>query len=159
MGADGATRPDTGGPRVPVATAAAAWIADARRRLHPGGRLVCLDYADTTPALAARPWTDWVRAFADQDQVEDAFIDPGTRDVTVVVPHDQLPRPTHSSTQAEWLEAHGIAELVAAGRRHWDANAAQPDLAAIRMRSRVTESEALLDPAGLGSFWVGEWCA
>jgi len=25
------------------------------------------------------------------------------------------------------------------------------------MRSRVTEADALLDPAGLGAFWVGEW--
>ena len=159
VGPDGATRPDTGGPRVPVAAASAAWVADARRRLNPGGRLVCFDYADTTAALAARPWTDWVRAFADQEQVEDPFVLPGSRDVTVVVPHDQLPPPTRSSTQAEWLEAHGIADLVAAGRRHWEAHAAQPDLAAMRMRSRVTESEALLDPAGLGAFWVGEWDA
>ena len=34
-----------------------------------------------------------------------------------------------------------------------------PDLTAMRMRSRVNEAEALLDPAGLGAFWVGEWDA
>jgi len=27
----------------------------------------------------------------------------------------------------------------------------------VRMRSRVSEAEALLDPAGLGGFTVAEW--
>ncbi len=156
---DGTTHPGSGGPRIPVATAAAAWVADARRRLRPDGRLVCFDYADTTSALAARPWTDWVRAFAGHEPVEDPFAAPGTRDVTVVVPHDQLPRRAEASTQAAWLTAHGIAELVAEGRRHWEANAARPDLVAMRMRSRISEADALLDPDGLGAFWVGEWRA
>lgn len=156
---DGKTVPDTGGPRVPVAAAAAAWVLDARRRLRPGGRLVCLDYADTTPALAGRPWTDWVRAFADQQRVDDPFTGPGTRDITLVVPHDQLPTPAFATTQAEWLRVHGIDELVAEGRAYWTAHAAAPDVAALRMRSRVSEAEALLDPTGLGAFWVGEWRA
>ena len=37
--------------------------------------------------------------------------------------------------------------------------AARPDLEAMAMRSRVSESEALLDPAGLGGFTVAEWIA
>lgn len=159
VAADGTTRPDTGGARAPVAAAAAAWILDARRRLRPGGRLVCLDYADTTAALAARPWTDWVRAFAGHDRVEHPFAGPGSRDVTVVVPWDQLPAPTRTSDQASWLRQHGIDELAAEGAAHWQAHAAAPDLLAMRMRSRVREAEALLEPGGLGSFWVGEWHA
>lgn len=154
---DGTTVPDTGGPRVPVAAAAAAWVSDARTRLRPGGRLVCFDYADTTASLARRPWTDWVRAFADQQAVADPFVDPGSRDVTVVVPHDQLPPATTTSSQADWLRAHGIDELVAAGKQAWEAAAAAPDLTAMKMRSRAVEADALLDPAGLGAFWVGEW--
>lgn len=154
---DGATWPDTGGPRAPVAHAAAAWIGDARRRLRPGGRLVCLDYADTTAALAARPWTDWVRAFAGHELVQSPFADPGTRDVTVVVPWDQLPPPSRTWAQAQWLREHGIDDLVDEGIAHWEANAAAPDLLAMRMRSRIREAEALADPAGLGAFWVGEW--
>lgn len=154
---DGTTVPDTGGPRVPVAAAAAAWVSGARKRLRPGGRLVCFDYADTTAALARRPWTDWVRAFADQQAVADPFVDPGSRDVTVVVPHDQLPAPTTTSSQADWLGVHGIDELVAAGKQAWEVAAAAPDLTAMKMRSRAVEADALLDPAGLGAFWVGEW--
>lgn len=156
---DGSTHPDTGAPRRPTVAAASAWVADARARLRSGGRLVCLDYADTTTALERRPWTDWVRAFAGHERVDGPFADPGSRDVTVVVPHDQLPTPDRQSTQAHWLRTHGIDDLVAEGKRYWEAHAAAPDLAAIRMRSRVNEAEALLDPAGLGAFWVGEWDA
>ena len=154
---DGSTTPDAGGPRVPVAAAAASWIRAARRRLRGAGRLVCFDYADTTAALATRPWTEWVRGFADQQRVEDPFAEPGTRDITVVVPWDQLPTPASSSSQADWLERHGMAALVAAGREHWAAHASAPDVTAMRMRSRVSEAEALADPSGLGGFWVGEW--
>ncbi|MFP5322772.1 MAG: SAM-dependent methyltransferase [Acidimicrobiia bacterium] len=157
--ADGRTSPDTGGTRVPVAHRAAAWVADARRRLRRRGRLVCLDYADATAALAERPWTDWVRAFAGHERVDDPFAEPGTRDITVVVPWDQLPPPDETLDQATWLRRHGIDELVEEGKRHWAEHAAAPDLEAMRMRSRVSEAEALLDPAGLGAFTVGEWRA
>lgn len=159
VGDGGATAPDTGGTRIPVAAAAAAWVPAARRRLRPGGRLVCFDYADTTAALAARPWTDWVRAFAGQERLDDPFADPGTRDITVVVPWDQLPMPDRATTQAAWLREHGIEQLVAEGAAHWQAHAAAPDLTAMRMRSRLREADALLDPDGLGAFWVGEWRA
>lgn len=153
----GETTPHTGGPRRPTAVAAAAWIEDARSRLREHGRLVCFDYADTTDAMTQRPWSEWVRAFAGHEQLDAPFADPGSRDVTVVVPHDQLPPPSASTTQAEWLRAHGIDSLVDEGRRHWEAHAAAPDLTAMRMRSRINEADALLDPEGLGGFWVGEW--
>lgn len=159
VGDDGSTEPDAGGPRIPVMSAAVAWVGSARRRLRPGGRLICFDYADTTAALAARPWTDWVRAFAGQERVDAPFEEPGSRDVTVVVAHDQLPAPTTTATQADWLRHHGIDVLVDEGRAQWQANAAAPDLAAMRMRSRIVEADALLDPTGLGGFWVGEWTA
>jgi SAM-dependent MidA family methyltransferase len=155
----GATEPDCGGPRIPSAASAAAWVAGARRRLRPGGRLVCFDYADTTAALAARPWTDWVRAFAAHERVPAAFAEPGSRDITVVVPHDQLPAADRAAGQTAWLRRHGIDVLVAEGRQRWQAGAATGDLEALRMRSRVTEADALVDPSGLGGFWVGEWDA
>jgi SAM-dependent MidA family methyltransferase len=156
---DGTTTPDGGGRRIPVVDRAAGWVRDARRRLRPGGCLVCFDYADTTAELASRPWTDWVRAFAAHERIDRPFAAPGATDITVVVPHDQLTPPTTSTTQAAWLRRHGIDDLVEEGRARWAANAASPDVAALRMRSRVTEAEALLDPAGLGGFWVGEWAS
>ena len=154
---DGTGWPDDADRCVPTAVAAAAWVGAARRRLRPHGRLICFDYADTTGALATRPWTDWVRAFAGHERVPEPFADPGSRDITVVVPYDQLPPAAQTEPQAEWLRRHGIEGLVAEGREHWAAHAAAPDVAALRMRSRVAEAEALLDPGGLGGFWVGEW--
>ena len=53
-------------------------------------------------------------------------------------------------SQAQWLQLHGIDELVDEGKRYWKTHAARPDLAAIKMRSRVSEAEALLDADGLG---------
>ncbi|MDZ7674417.1 MAG: SAM-dependent methyltransferase [Acidimicrobiales bacterium] len=153
----GATRPDAGGARIPTVPVATAWVLAARRRLRPGGRLVCIDYTATTAAMASRPWTDWIRAFAGHEQVDDPFAEPGSRDITVVVPHDQLPTPTAATTQADWLRQHGIDELVHEGREYWRAHAAAPDVRAMTMRSRISEAEALLDPDGLGGFWVGEW--
>ncbi len=156
---DGSTTPDAGRRRRPVVPAASAWVDDARSRLRAGGRLLCLDYADTTADLQERPWPEWVRAFAGHEQLPDPFAAPGTRDITVVVPHDQLPTPTSSTTQAGWLRAHGIDDLVEEGRRYWDAHASAPDVRAMRMRSRINEAAALVEPTGLGAFWVGEWLA
>ena len=62
-------------------------------------------------------------------------------------------------TQAQFLQRWGIDELVAEGKRVWDVQAARPGLEAMRMRSRISEAEALLDPSGLGNFLVAEWRA
>ena len=81
----------------------------------------------------------------------------GEQDVTAQVCIDQLgfgnARPT---TQAGFLRAHGIDDLVEEGRRYWDAHRERPDLRAMSMRSRVREAEALCDPRGLGAFTVLE---
>ena len=65
--------------------------------------------------------------------------------------------PAQDRSQADWLRMHGIDELVEEGRAIWRERAAIGDLEAMRARSRVTEAEALLDPAGLGAFRVLEW--
>ena len=63
------------------------------------------------------------------------------------------------TTQAEWLRRWGIDELVDDGKRIWRERASAPDVAALWMRSRVGEAEALLDPDGLGAFLVLRWVA
>jgi SAM-dependent MidA family methyltransferase len=60
-------------------------------------------------------------------------------------------------TQTDWLIRNGINQLVEDGRSYWHVNAAKPDVKAMKMRSRVSESEALCDPNGLGNFKVLEW--
>ncbi|MGH9112456.1 MAG: hypothetical protein ACRDZN_09220, partial [Acidimicrobiales bacterium] len=90
----------------------------------------------------------------------DMLADLGTQDVTCEVAIDQLATvraPSADRTQAEWLRGRGIAELADEARRTWDERAHLGDLEAVKARSRVTEAEALVDPAGLGRFRVLEW--
>ncbi|MDH4077438.1 MAG: hypothetical protein OEW29_16030, partial [Acidimicrobiia bacterium] len=78
-------------------------------------------------------------------------------DITTDVAVDQLPGAAEVTTQAEFLRRWGIEALVDEGRRYWTEHAARPDLTALRMRSRVSEAEALLDPAGLGGWLACLW--
>lgn len=147
------------GARAPLQGAAARWVDDALARLRTGS-LVVIDYAvATTAELANRPYRDWLRTYRGHERGDHYLAEPGSQDITTDVCVDQLPEPDAVRTQAQWLQLHGIDELVAEGKQYWVDHAARPDLAAMKMRSRVAESEALLDPAGLGNFLVMEWRA
>lgn len=145
------------GDRAPLQDTAAEWVNAARARVARGS-LVVIDYmAPTTASLAARPWREWLRTYRQHERGGHYLAEPGTQDITTEVAIDQLPEPDALRTQAQWLRLHGIEQLVDEGRRHWEAHAARPDLTSMRMRSRISEAEALLDPAGLGAFTVLEW--
>lgn len=145
------------GARAPLQDAAAQWVNRARS-LVLRGSVVVVDYARATTAeLADRPWRDWLRTYRRHERGSHYLADPGTQDVTADVAIDQLPSPHRLTPQADWLRRHGVDELVAEGDRAWRAAAAHPDLAAMAMRSRRGEAEALTDPAGLGAFTVAEW--
>jgi SAM-dependent MidA family methyltransferase len=117
--------------------------------------VVAFDYGvRTTAELLDR---QWLRTYAAHGRGTDPTVEPGTVDITVDVPVDQLPAPTDVSTQADALRRWGIEDLVEEGRRIWTERVHLGDLAAVRARSRVTESEAVLDPTGLGGFLVLEW--
>jgi SAM-dependent MidA family methyltransferase len=146
------------GARVPVQSEAVAWVRRSLGRLVEG-RLVVIDYADSTPGLARRG-TEWLRTYRAHERGLDPLAEPGGQDITSEVAVDQLARvrpPDADRSQADFLGAHGIGELVDEGRRIWSERAHLGDLEAIRARSRVVESEALVDPAGLGAFRVLEW--
>ncbi len=144
------------GARVAVQDAASLWVSQALDILA-AGRLVTFDYCTTSAAMAARPWREWLRTYANHGRGGHYLSAVGDQDVTVEVAIDQLPTPGLVSTQAEFLRRHGIDALVEEGRSEWTRAASAPDLAAMRMRSRVREAEAILDPAGLGAFSVIEW--
>ncbi len=155
--------PPTGGlsvgTRVPV-QAEASRLLDELVELIPEGRLVVLDYGADTASLASRPDVGWMRTHRRHDDRGDWLSAPGTRDITVDVAIVQISvhhPPTAVSTQAEFLRRHGIEELVEEGRRIWNQRAHLGDLAAMKARSRVSEAEALLDPDGMGGFFVAEW--
>lgn len=143
------------GQRLPLLERAAAWVDDARHRLRRG-RVLVFDYGvATTAELLDR---QWLRTYSGHQRGDDPFALPaGHADVTTDVAIDQLPEPASLWTQAEWLRAHGIDELVAEGKAVWAERAHLGDLQAIRARSRVNEAEALLDPTGLGAFLAVEW--
>lgn len=147
------------GARAPLQDAAAQWVATARALLR-GGTLLVVDYCTaTTSELADRPWREWLRTYRGHERGGHYLAEPGSQDITTEVAVDQLPAPDVVRSQAQWLQLHGIDELVAEGKAYWEAHASRPDLAAMKMRSRVSEAEALLDPTGLGAFTVLEWRA
>ena len=147
--------PETG--LAPRQDQARQWVEDVLARLR--GRLVVVDYVSTTAAMATRPWTEWLRTYRGHDRGGHPMDHLGDQDITAEVAVDQLPAPDEDHSQADWLRSWGIDELVEEGRRIWHERAHLGDLEAIRARSRVNEAEALLDPAGMGSFRVLEWSA
>ncbi|MFM8452093.1 MAG: hypothetical protein ACKOAQ_04430, partial [Acidimicrobiaceae bacterium] len=102
----------------------------------------------------------WLRTYRQHEQGEHYLRHPGTQDITSHVMIDQLQlvrQADRVETQTDWLIRNGINQLVEDGRNYWQANAAKPDVKAMKMRSRVSESEALCDLKGLGNFKVLEW--
>ncbi|MGA1363154.1 MAG: hypothetical protein ACO36A_09560, partial [Ilumatobacteraceae bacterium] len=109
---------------------------------------------------AAARWREWLRWYAGHEKGGLYLREPGGQDITAQVMVDQLAAvrpPDAVRTQAQFLQLWGIDALVEEGRAHWREHAAAPTLAAVRMRSRVAEAEALCDPTGLGAFTVLEW--
>ncbi len=145
------------GARVPWQQAAHDWVIDTTTRMVDGTVLV-IDYITATTAeLAAQPWRSWLRTYRGHERGVHYLGDVGSQDVTTQVALDQLPVPDSVRSQQQFLQLWGIDDLVEEGRAAWEAAAASPDLAAIRMRSRIREAEALLDPSGLGGFLVLEF--
>jgi SAM-dependent MidA family methyltransferase len=149
------------GARLPVVRGAVEWIGRAAQLLAAGS-LLLVDYAAPARTLAARG--GWLRTYAGHRRGTDPYDAPGAHDVTADVPLEPVRAAIAAagldlvgeSTQAEWLAGLGIAELVDAGRRIWEAGAARGDLEAIAGRSRAVEASILTDPAGLGGFVVIE---
>jgi SAM-dependent MidA family methyltransferase len=142
------------GVRVPWLEQAGLWVAQVLAQ-RPAV-LVVFDYgAITTAELAVRG--GWLRTYRRHQRGHDPLVEPGSWDITSDIAVDQLPGSPQVVDQATFLRQWGIEELVAEGRRYWIANAARPDVAAFKMRSRISEAEALLDPAGLGRWLACTW--
>lgn len=143
------------GSRAPLQGTAQRWLSDALARIARG-RVVLFDYCTATTAQAvASPWREWLRTYAHHERGGHYLVNPGEQDITVQVMLDQLEmvaEPETIRSQAQFLQLWGIDDLVDEGRRAWEEAAASPDLAAMKMRSRISEAAALLDPAGLGGF-------
>ena len=143
------------GARAPIQRDAQEWLRAALSVLDRG-RIVLFDYCTPLTAGAAMsPWREWLRTYANHERGVHYLTNPGSQDITTQVMLDQLDtvaEPESLRTQAQFLQLWGIDDLVDEGRRAWDAAASKPDLAAMKMRSRISEAAALLDPTGLGAF-------
>ena len=147
------------GARIPLQHRARDWLGDALGRVRRG-RVVVVDYMDTTPSMAVRPWTEWLRTYRGHGRAGGPLDGLGTADITTEVAVDQLAAvrpPDEDRSQAEFLRAHGIDRLADEAQAAWLERAAIGDLQALKARSRVTEAAALTDPSGLGGFRVLEW--
>lgn len=145
------------GARVPVQQRARVMV-ESLLGCITAGSVLAFDYCSpSTAAVAARPWREWLRTYRGHERGSHYLRDAGLQDITTEVCLDQLPEPTAVRTQAQFLQRWGIDELVEEGRSQWEAAAAAPTLGALRMRSRLRESESLLDPSGLGAFMAIEW--
>jgi SAM-dependent MidA family methyltransferase len=150
------------GARVPLQDEARRWLRDALALagVGTGGRVAVIDYGTTSAELAGRPQDEWMRTYRGHARGGGYLADVGTQDVTAEVAFDQLALvrpPASDRSQADWLRAWGLDELVDDARRAWSERAHVGDLAALTARSRVTETDALTDPTGLGAFRVLEW--
>src|SRR6202011_4881265 len=117
------------GARLPLQRTAAAWLQRALSGLERG-RLVVVDYADTSPVLVTTQWRSWLRTFR-QHQPGKGLLDvAGSPGITCVVAIDQLAAvraPTRVESQGSWLSEHGIGGLVEAARDTWRERAALGD--------------------------------
>ncbi|MGA0132631.1 MAG: SAM-dependent methyltransferase, partial [Ilumatobacteraceae bacterium] len=144
------------GARIAIQDAAVHWGGSALSLLN-AGRLVVFDYCTTSVEMAIRPWRQWLRTYSIHERGLHYLQSVGLQDVTVEVAIDQLPSTTAVTTQAEFLRAFGIDQMVAEGRAAWRDAATSPTVTSMMMRSRVREAESLCDPGGLGGFSVLQW--
>lgn len=143
------------GSRAPLQREAQGWIRNALQKLD-NGRVLIFDYCTPLTAIAvAQPWREWLRTYVGHEKGQHYLQIPGHQDITAQVMIDQLAMvkaPESVRSQSQFLQLWGIDELVAEGKTAWAAAAASPNVTAMKMRSRISEASALLDPNGLGSF-------
>jgi SAM-dependent MidA family methyltransferase len=145
------------GSRAPVQDAAASFVRDCLSKIDHG-RLLLFDYCSASTAeIAITPWREWLRTYRDQGRGTHYLTDPGSQDITTQVMLDQLPTGFITSTQADFLAQWGISDLVREGSDYWESMKNEPDVAAMKMRSRSTEAKSLSDSLGLGSFKTVFW--
>lgn len=142
------------GTRLPLLEGANTLMLELLER-HPG-RVCMLDYGVESTAVLARRG-GWLRAYRQHERVEDFYQELSACDITTDIAVDQLPAAPMVESQADFLLRYGIQSLVEEGRRYWSEHAAKPDVLALKMRSRVSEADALCDASGLGSWLVAVW--
>ncbi len=145
------------GSRAPIQDAADSWVSDSLAKIN-NGRLLLFDYCSiSTAEIALNPWREWLRTYRDQGRGTHYLSDPGSQDITTQVMLDQLPSGFSAVTQADFLQKWGIDDLVREGTDYWESMKNAPDVAAMKMRSRITEEISITDILSLGNFQSLLW--
>lgn len=148
---------------VPIPRGIDDWFLAAARSLRRGSALL-FDYTVAADDVAART-PGWLRTYRDHRRGHDPFAAPGEHDITADLVLEQVERAALAAgfaagsvtSQADWLAAHHLADLVAEGARIWAAGADRGDLVALEGASRATQAALLTAPDGLGGFSVLEF--
>lgn len=146
------------GSRAPIQDEARRWVENTVSSIEKG-RLLVIDYArSSTSSVVGLPWREWLRTYSNHGRGTHYLTNVGLQDITCDVMLDQVFENVDAqfTSQARFLKKYGIEVAVEEGRMYWDAHASHPDLHAMKMRSRISEAEALTDPDGLGAFTVAE---
>lgn len=145
------------GSRAPIQTAAAQWLLGVSKKMNTGKVLV-FDYcSDSTAEIAVTPWREWLRTYKEHGRGLHYLIEPGSQDITTQVMIDQLVKAVPNlsvAQQSEWLHTMGIDELVSEGNNYWEEHKSAPDVAAMKMLSRVIEYRALNEMSEAGMYKV-----
>ena len=127
------------------------------------GVLAIVDYGATAAELVARGGDGWLRTYREHERGASPLVAPGEQDITIDLPveyvvHAGAARRVHARAatcrRPSGCASLGVDALVDDARAAWQARAHIGDLEALRHRSRVSEADALLDPAGLGAHRV-----
>ncbi|MGH8935527.1 MAG: class I SAM-dependent methyltransferase [Acidimicrobiia bacterium] len=149
------------GGQVEVQLAAGEWLRSALGKLKAGS-VVVIDYGDTAQGLAPRRKAGTLRTYRHHHLGPDPLEAPGETDITVDVNFTALA----AAARAKGASVELIRQedfLVALGLREELARLRQGELALaragkpserLRVRSELTDGEALLHPRGLGDFRV-----
>lgn len=159
--ADAFSGPVDEGAVVEVQLMAAEWVRAAVEALSAGA-VVVIDYGDLAEHLTHRRGHGTVRTYRSHHLGPDPLVEPGAADITMDVNFSAMAAFASEAgaevtlhRQDDFLAAWGLREALAELRRaELDAARRGDSMERLRLRSRVTDVEALLHPRGLGDFRV-----
>lgn len=159
--ADRFAGPVDAGALVEVQLAAGVWVESVLDLLGTGA-LVVIDYGGTFEELIHRRVTGTLRTYRSHHLGPDPLTAPGETDITADVNFSALMAAAERAggqvelhRQDDFLAGLGLrSELSELRRRELELARSGDELARLRVRSKRTEAETLLNPRGLGDFRV-----
>jgi SAM-dependent MidA family methyltransferase len=149
------------GGMVEVQLAAADWLRTAMSMLEAGS-IVLFDYGDTTENLLPRRQDGTLRTYRSHHLGPHPLDEPGATDITADVNFTALEAiaveagwETKIWRQDDYLAHLGLRDRISAMRHEELALARSGDaMERLKVRTRRTEAETLMNPRGLGDFRV-----